>query len=123
MQIPHHDLWRFESHKKEFILPKFNSNQIANVFDKIELIEFPVSIPDFDILKISFREEVKAKKLIDYVVNKVKFVESYVDSGHPPFHRAVLHLTIGKMVEEFGFSSIGVERMAKLGVLADPRSV
>lgn len=39
-----------------------------------------------------------------------------------PFKGAGVYLVLGKVVEEFGFPSIEVEKMAKLPVKADPRS-
>jgi DNA polymerase-3 subunit alpha len=34
-----------------------------------------------------------------------------------------LYLILGKVVEEFGFASLEVEKMAKLPVVDDPRSL
>jgi len=39
-----------------------------------------------------------------------------------PFKGAGVYLILGKVVEEFGFPSIEVEKMAKLSVKADPRA-
>ena len=39
-----------------------------------------------------------------------------------PFKGAGVYLILGKVVEEFGFPSIEVEKMAKLGVKGDPRA-
>ena len=39
-----------------------------------------------------------------------------------PFKGAGVYLILGKVVEEFGFPSIEVEKMAKLGVMGDPRA-
>ena len=38
-----------------------------------------------------------------------------------PFKGDGVYLIMGKVVEEFGFPSVEVERMAKLPVVADPR--
>ena len=38
-----------------------------------------------------------------------------------PFKGAGVYLILGRVVEEFGFPSIEVEKMAKLGVKGDPR--
>ncbi len=40
-----------------------------------------------------------------------------------PFKGAGVYLILGKVVEEFGFPSIEVDKMAKLPIKADPRSV
>jgi len=39
-----------------------------------------------------------------------------------PFHGDGIYLVLGKIVEEFGFPSLEVEKMAKMPVKADPRS-
>jgi len=40
---------------------------------------------------------------------------------HSPFKSSGVYLIQGKIVEEFGFPSMDVERMAKLSVQTDPR--
>ena len=41
---------------------------------------------------------------------------------HSPFKGPGLYLVLGSVVEEFGFPSIEVERMAKLPIITDPRA-
>ncbi len=40
-----------------------------------------------------------------------------------PFTGSGVYLILGKVVEEFGFSSLEVEKMARLPILSDPRNV
>jgi DNA polymerase-3 subunit alpha len=42
---------------------------------------------------------------------------------HSPMRGNGLYLILGKVVEEFGFPSLEVEKMAKLPIYADPRAV
>lgn len=146
----------FETPEKEFILPEFTASQVEDAYDEMELIGFPVTLQDFDILKTGFRGEIKAKELINHIGKKVKMVGSFVDRKdvrtkhgqlmnfgtffdcegnffdtthfpqsleHSPFHGDGVYLILGKVVEEFDFPSLEVEKMAKLPVVADPRSV
>jgi DNA polymerase-3 subunit alpha len=126
------------------------------MYDEYELIGFPVSTPDFDLLKTTFRGEINATELIQNVGRKVRMVGSYVaiknvrtkrnelmnfgtffdsdgnffDTTHfpdslkqYPFQGRGLYLILGKVVEEFGFPSLEVEKMARLPIHSDPRSV
>ena len=145
-----------ETPAKEFKFPKFEDNKSENMYDEYELIGFPVTSPDFDLLRTTFRGEINAKELINNVGKKVRMVGSYVaiknvrtkrnelmnfgtflDSEgnffdtthfppslkHSPFEGKGLYLVLGKVVEEFGFASLDVEKMAKLSILSDPRSL
>lgn len=145
-----------ESPAKDFKFPVFEDSKAEDMYDEYELIGFPVTFPDFDLLKTTFRGEINAKELINHVGKKVRMVGSYVaiknvrtkrnelmnfgtffDSEgnffdtthfpdslkHYPFQGKGLYLILGKVVEEFGFASLEVEKMAKLPVVADPRSL
>ncbi len=144
----------FETQHKEYKLPQFEIDKYEDAYDEMELIGFPVTIADFDMLKTNFRGEIQAPELINHVGKTVKMLGSYVatknvrtkrgdimnfgtffDSQgnffdtthfpqslqHSPFRGSGLYLILGKVVEEFGFPSLEVERMAKLPIRPDPR--
>src|ERR1035437_8882910 len=67
-----------ETPAKEFKFPVFEDSKSENMYDEYELIGFPVTSPDFDLLRTSFRGEINAKELINHVGKKVRMVGSYV---------------------------------------------
>jgi DNA polymerase-3 subunit alpha len=146
----------FESPKKEYKLPAFEFDVFEDAYDEMELIGFPVTVPDFNLLKTNFRGEIQAPELISHVGKTVKMLGSYVTTKpvrtkhghlmcfgtfldsegnffdtthfpqslkHSPMRGNGLYLILGKVVEEFGFPSLEVEKMAKLPIYADPRAV
>lgn len=139
---------------KTYELPQFEINPIENVYDEIELLEFPVTMSYFDLLKTKKRGDCMAKELLQNVGKKIRIMGSYVtykgvrtvrgdymafgtfldENGDffdtvnfPPslskfpFSGTGVYLILGKVVEEFGFPSIEVEKMAKLPIYQDPR--
>jgi len=76
------------------------------------------------------RKDVRTKR--GETMNFGTFLDSegnFFDTVHfPPslkqyaFRGKGLYLILGKVVEEFGFASLEVEKMAKLPVLSDPRA-
>lgn len=125
------------------------------MYDEIELLEFPVSLTEFDLLKTNFRGDCKANDLLKYVNKKIRVVGNYVahkwvrtikndimafgtflddegnffDTTHfpqslraYPFTGGGVYLILGKVVEDFGFPSLEVEKMAKLEIQPDPRN-
>lgn len=144
----------FETERMDFTFPKFETSTLEDVYDEIELLGFPVTIADFELLRTDFRGEINATKLMDHLGKKVKMVGSYVttkyvrtkrkeimnfgtwfdaegnffDTTHfpqslakYPFKGGGVYLILGKVVEEFGFPSLEVEKMAKLSIKLDPR--
>jgi error-prone DNA polymerase len=144
----------FQAEKQEFQLPELSGGALEDAYDEIELLGFPVSMSDFDLLKTSFRGEVMAKDLINHVGKVVKVAGSFVvtkyvrtkykdimyfatfldaegnflDTVHfpdavkkYPFTGMGMYLILGKVVEDFGFPSIEVHKMAKLPIKGDPR--
>jgi DNA polymerase-3 subunit alpha len=138
----------------EWKLPQLTESQIANIYDEIELMGFPVTKTFYDLLKTKSRGDCKAKDLIKQLGKKVRILGSYVttkpvrtvrgdmmafgtflddedtffDTTHfsqslktYPFKGLGVYLILGKVVEEFGFPSIEVEKMAKLEIKGDPR--
>jgi error-prone DNA polymerase len=135
-------------------LPKLEHNKIEDAYDEIELLEFPVSLSAFEMLKSGFRGDSTAKDLMVHLNKKVRMVGSYVthkwihtvkhetmsfgtfldeagdffDTTHfppqlkeYPFQGNGVYLILGKVVEDYGFPSIEVEKMAKLPIHQDPR--
>ncbi len=144
----------FATPAKTFELPVLIHQTVEDAFDEIELLGFPVTLSAFDLLKTSFRGDVKAKELIHHVGKKVRLVGNLVtikyvttvkrdtmnfgtflddegnffDTTHfapslnrYPFKGRGLYLILGKVVEEFGFPSVEVEKMARLEMTGDPR--
>jgi DNA polymerase III alpha subunit len=138
----------------EWKLPQLAESQIANIYDEIELMGFPVTQSYYDLLKTKSRGDCKAKDLMKHLGKKVRILGSYVttkpvrtvrddmmafgtflddedtffDTTHfshslkaYPFKSLGVYLILGKVVEEFGFPSIEVEKMAKLEIKGDPR--
>ncbi len=139
---------------KTYALPELAINPVENVYDEIELLEFPVTMSYFDLLKTKSRGDCFAKDLMQHVGKKIRIMGSYVaykgvktvrgeymafgtfldekgdffdtvnfplSLSKYPFSGSGVYLILGKVVEEFGFPSIEVEKMAKLPILSDPR--
>jgi DNA polymerase III alpha subunit len=144
----------FSMPAKKFKLPELEQTNLEDAFDEIELLGFPVTVSYFNLLKTSFRGEIKAKNMNEKKGRKVRMVGHLVtikyiktvkrewmhfaafidDTGEffdtvhfpqvlkrYPFRGSGTYLILGKVVEEFGFPSVEVIKMAKLATLADPR--
>ncbi len=145
----------FETPVKRFELPTLWQSQLEEVYDEIELLGWPVTHTWFDLLETSFRGEIMAKEMNQYIRKKVrmlgllvtiKYVRTvkkewmhfgtfidvhgqFFDTVHfpqvvnkYPFRGDGIYLVLGKVVEEFGFPSLEVQKMAKMPVKSDPRS-
>ena len=139
---------------KKFKLPELEQSNLEDAFDEIELLGFPVTVSYFNLLKTSFRGEIKAKNMNEKKGRKVRMVGHLVtikyiktvkkewmhfaafidDTGgffdtvhfprtlkRYPFRGSGTYLILGKVIEEFGFPSVEVIKMAKLATLTDPR--
>ncbi|HLN54812.1 MAG TPA: DNA polymerase III subunit alpha [Bacteroidales bacterium] len=139
---------------KNFTLPELEHGKVEDFYDEVELFGFPVTMSWFDMLETSFRGEVPARNIIDYVGKKIRMVGhlvtvkyiktvkndwmnfgcfidaegSFFDTVHfsqslknYPFKGSGTYLMLGKVVEEFGFPSLEVEKMAKLPIKPDSR--
>ena len=139
---------------RNFSLPDLVQNSIEDIYDEIELFGFPVTVSWFDMLETSFRGEIMAGDMMEYVGRKVRMVGHlvtvkhiktvkndwmnfgcFIDAGGSffdtvhfsdslnkwPFRGSGTYLMLGKIVEEFGFPSLEVEKMARLPVKADSR--
>lgn len=139
----------------EWEIPELVYNRIEDAYDEMELLEFPVSCNDFDLLKTTFRGDCKAKDMMKHLNKTVRMVGSYVtdkwvrtikgevmafgtflddegdffDTTHfPPCRKAYpfsgrgVYIVMGKVVEDYGFPGLEVEKMAKLPIHPDPRA-
>ncbi|MBN2347294.1 MAG: DNA polymerase III subunit alpha [Bacteroidales bacterium] len=144
----------FHEKPREFHLPDLEQSPIEDTYDEIELLGFPVTESNFDLLETSYRGEISAKDLINHVGKKIRMLGNLVTIKYVrtakkewmhfgcfldqqgeffdtvnfpdslknyPFRGYGVYLILGKVVEEFGFPSIEVEKMAKLPQLKDPR--
>lgn len=135
-------------------LPKLEKNKIEDAYDELELLEFPVSLNEFDLLKTNSRGDCKANELINHVGKTVRIMGNYVtqksvrisnkslmafgtffdyegeffDTTHfseslkeYPFKGWGVYLILGKVVEDFGITTIEVKKMAKLEIETDKR--
>ncbi|MBW6489804.1 MAG: DNA polymerase III subunit alpha [Lentimicrobium sp.] len=139
---------------RHFTLPPLTHDPLEDAYDEIELIDFPLSMNYFDMLKTTFRGEIMASQLaesvgktlrmigllvtIKYVrtiKNEIMYFGTFLDSTGEffdsvhfpdvaksfPFKGRGVYLLLGKVVEEFGFPSLEVMKMAKLPLKSDPR--
>ena len=139
---------------KDFTLPALTHHPVEDAYDEIELLGFPVSMSDFDLLQTVYRGDVMAADMSKYLGQTVKMLGNYVttkavktvrgdymafgtfydvqanffDTTHfshalnqYPFAGRGVYLIEGKVVQEFGFYSLEVSKMAKLATKADPR--
>jgi DNA-directed DNA polymerase III PolC len=144
----------FTTPSKHFELPVLVHQTVEDAFDEMELLGFPVTLSGFDLLKTTFRGEIKAKELVHHIGKKVRMVGNLVtikyvttvrhdmmnfgtfldDEGNffdtvhfadslnrYPFKGRGVYLILGKVVEEFGFPSLEVEKLARLETVSDPR--
>ncbi|MBL7906566.1 MAG: DNA polymerase III subunit alpha [Bacteroidales bacterium] len=144
----------FKQPVRRFNLPALVHNPLEDAYDEIELIDFPVTMSYFDMLKTDFRGQIAAcglqhsvgqtVKMLGVLVT-IKYVRTikkeimhfgtfldhtgeFFDTVHfpdiaraYPFKGRGVYLLLGRVVEEFGFPSVEVTRMAKLPLMADPR--
>lgn len=139
---------------RQFQLPALVRSSVEDAFDEIELLGFPVTMSYFQLLQTSFRGELKARDLRNYIGRQVRMVGllvtikyvrtikneimnfgtffddegEFFDTVHfpptlknYPFKGRGVYLILGKVVEDFGFPSIEVEKLAKLPFVKDER--
>ncbi len=137
-----------------FSLPVLTHHAVEDAYDEIELLGFPISMNDFDLLQSEYRGDILAADMSKYLGQTVKIVGVYVttkgvktskgdymafgtfydaqfsffDTTHfaqsfsnYPFTGRGAYLLLGKVVQEFGFYSLEVEKMTKLPTKSDPR--
>lgn len=59
---------------KKYDLPELSQGKVEDAYDEIELLDFPVSLSWFDLLKTSFRGEIRANELGNYIGKTVKML-------------------------------------------------
>ncbi len=64
----------FSPPSKKFMLPELLHISIDDAYDEIEHIGFPVSINAFDMLQISFRGEIMARQMHEYIGKQVRML-------------------------------------------------
>jgi DNA polymerase-3 subunit alpha len=151
----------FERPHKEYVLPSLVHNKIEDAYDEIELLGFPVSMTDFELLDEAGSAKsgehlapTTAQQLPHYLHQHICILGNYVttkgvktsrgdmmafgtfydvennffDTTHfsaslkqYPFAGRGVYRIEGRVVVEFGFYSIEVERMEKLATKPDPR--
>ncbi len=144
----------FREQAKRYTLPQFESRKLEDAYDEIELLDFPISISDFDMLRTSFRGEIQAADMLQHIgkyhrmlgkLVTIKYVKTvkgelmnfgtfidykgeFFDSVHfpqslqeYPFQGSGIYLLLGKVVEEFGYPMLEVQKMAQLPLQSDPR--
>ncbi len=144
----------FQASVREYALPNLDHTLVEDAYDELELIGFPLTLSEFDLLHTSFRGACMAANLSQHIGREVRMVGNLVttkgvrtvrgelmrfgtfldadgqffDTVHfppclkqNPFSGRGVYLIKGKVVEEFGFPSLEVSRMAKLPWKADPR--
>ena len=146
----------FEEPHEEWTFPAFEYNPIEDAYDEFELLGFPISISEFDLLKTKDRLETRALNLLQHTGNVLRIMGAFVAYKHVrtkhgelmafgtfldedgnffdtthfaaclktyPFKGGGVYLLMGKVVQEFGFPSITIEKMAKLPLQNDPREI
>jgi DNA polymerase-3 subunit alpha len=73
-----HTLSMFSEPAIKWKLPVLEKNKIEDAYDEMELLEFPVSLNEFDLLKTQTRTSVKASDLIHHVGENVKIMGNFI---------------------------------------------
>jgi DNA-directed DNA polymerase III PolC len=139
---------------RHYALPVLEQNVLADIYDEIELLGFPITHTYFDLLKTKFRGDILAHEMASHdgktirmlgLLVTIKYVRTtkrewmhfgtfidvngyFFDTVHfpksvteYPFRGDGIYLVKGKIVKDFGFPSMNVEKMAKMQLLNDPR--
>jgi error-prone DNA polymerase len=69
---------------KQYRLPELKRSPFEDAFDEIELLGFPVSVTPFNLLKTSYRGDVKACDLVQHHKKQVKMLAYLVSRKHVP---------------------------------------
>jgi hypothetical protein len=72
----------FQSARKGYTLPQFESCALEDAYDELEILGFPVSMSAFDMLKTNFRGDVMAADLSAHVGQEVRMVGNYITAKH-----------------------------------------
>ncbi len=63
---------------KVYTLPKFDTSWIEDVYDEMELLGFPLNRPLFDLLQTTYRGNVTANTLMEYIGQTVRIIGDFV---------------------------------------------
>ncbi|NQZ79337.1 MAG: DNA polymerase III subunit alpha, partial [Ekhidna sp.] len=87
----------FDLAAKSFEFPQIENDPIADAFDELEGLGYPVSISPFNLLKTSFRGDVLVKDLLSYINKEVRMVGYLVSIKDVPIKKRD-----GKLKMNFG---------------------
>ncbi|TGD59005.1 DNA polymerase III subunit alpha [Flavobacterium humi] len=76
---------------KEYKLPVLERSPFEDAFDEIELLDFPVSVTPFNLLKTSFRGDVMAKELTKHHKKMVRMLAYLISRKHVPTKRGDMY--------------------------------
>ena len=76
---------------KEYKLPVLERSPFEDAFDEIELLDFPVSVTPFNLLKTSFRGDVMAKDLTKHHKKTVRMLAYLISRKHVPTKRGDMY--------------------------------
>ncbi len=68
----------FSLRSRNFALPQLEHSRIEDAYDEIELIGFPITLTYFDLLKTSFRGEIKAREMTANIGKTVRMLGEVV---------------------------------------------
>lgn len=68
----------FREKPREFTLPQLEQTPLEDAYDEIELIGFPITLSNFDMLETAFRGEISASELINHVGKKIRMLGNLV---------------------------------------------
>nr|WP_121271908.1 DNA polymerase III subunit alpha [Pedobacter schmidteae] len=68
----------FQLPAKHYVLPDLVNTKLEDAYHELELLGFPLSLSMFDLLKTSYRGDVRAKNLTAYAGQTVRMVGRYV---------------------------------------------
>jgi DNA polymerase III alpha subunit len=68
----------FKLENQHFEFPDFKTNALQNAYDEIELYGFPVSLTWFDLLKTSFRGELMACQMLNFIGQRYRMLGKLV---------------------------------------------
>ncbi len=59
-------------------LPKLTKSNIEDAYDELEILEFPVSLSEFDLIKTKFRGDSTANDLLNHTGKTIRMVGNYI---------------------------------------------
>jgi DNA polymerase-3 subunit alpha len=68
----------FVEKTRDFVLPELEQTKLEDAYDEIELLGFPVSLAEFDMLETRFRGNIFAHDLLQYTGKKIRILGNLV---------------------------------------------